>query len=123
MSFNFRGKQTQDALTKDADSKLPDYIQPKGALSLLMRGLLSSAALTFLLFNSFACRVFGRDALSILKDVIDESANNMQNVSVRVCSVDPAALLHVTLAGHSSFSSCRRLIEASPFHRLALPGN
>lgn len=90
-----------------------------------MSGLLSSAALTFLLFSGFACRVFGRDVLtlSILKDVIDESANNMQNVFVRVCRVDPAALLHVTLAGHASFSSCRKLIEASPFHRLALPGN
>lgn len=67
----------------------------------------------------------GSDALtlSVLKDAIDKSAENMQNLFDQVCSVDPVALLPVTLEGHASFSSCRKLIEAGPFHKLALPGN
>ena len=90
-----------------------------------MNGLPSSAAVTFLLFNRSAHSVLDSDALtvSILKDAVDKSTANMQNLFVQVCIVDPAALLHVTLAGHASFSSCRKLIEASPFHMLALPRN
>lgn len=90
-----------------------------------MNGLPSSAAVTFLLFSRFACSVFGNDALtlSVLKDDIDKPAENTQNLVVQVCGVDPAALLHVTLAGLVSFNSCRKLIEAGPFHMLALAGN
>ena len=47
----------------------------------------------------------------------------MWNLIVQVCSVDPAALMHVTLAEHASFNSCRKLIETGPFHMLALPRN
>lgn len=56
-----------------------------------MNGLPSSAAVTFLLFSRFACSMSGSDALtlSVLKAVIDKSAENMQNLFVQVCSVDP----------------------------------